>query len=157
MLPQAACPSHATRAPPCAVYSTTHPDYYELHYQQPKAEADAQYRADLDEACTKFEYSDFRILKAEPGADANEANVAFTYKWVRRRLSECVRDAVWAIPQHVKGRHPWAAHSRRVPGVQLSTCMPPLQEQEERRGGGQGGGDKPKVPLLESGRPVALR
>lgn len=58
--------SHPTLSPH-AVRATTHPDYFGFHYKEmPLAEATKQFDKDLEEACTKVEYSQVRSMAMAP-------------------------------------------------------------------------------------------
>jgi len=63
------------------IYMTTHPDYLPFHYEGKAAEeATAQYKEDIHTGCTKYDYTDFSVVKVEAGDNENESFVAFSYK-----------------------------------------------------------------------------
>ncbi len=68
----------------CAVIRTTHPDFFPFHYNKPDGdEVQLRFAGDVEEACSKFVYADFKVVQVEPGSHADEGFVAFSYKCAR--------------------------------------------------------------------------
>ncbi|KAJ9518221.1 hypothetical protein QJQ45_010160 [Haematococcus lacustris] len=61
----------------------THPNFLTSHYEgmTPEAAA-AKYAANVHTGCTKFVYTDFKVVGTEAGTDENEAFVSLSYKSV---------------------------------------------------------------------------
>eukprot|EP00199_Chlamydomonas_sp_CCMP681_P005550 CAMPEP_0119108902 /NCGR_PEP_ID=MMETSP1180-20130426/16065_1 /TAXON_ID=3052 ORGANISM="Chlamydomonas cf sp, Strain CCMP681" /NCGR_SAMPLE_ID=MMETSP1180 /ASSEMBLY_ACC=CAM_ASM_000741 /LENGTH=249 /DNA_ID=CAMNT_0007094579 /DNA_START=22 /DNA_END=771 /DNA_ORIENTATION=+ len=71
------------------VVDSTHPEFYTHQYSKSQAEGGSEkYAADILEACTKWLYRNFRVVRSEPGETPEEAYVAFSYQCAKRPEKE---------------------------------------------------------------------
>ncbi|KAF5834082.1 hypothetical protein DUNSADRAFT_9396 [Dunaliella salina] len=77
------------------IKATTHRDYFDFHYMKPQAEAAPQFDADVHCACSRVEYSDFKVTQVEPGSNDLEGFVAFAYKHASK--DKAAEPEAWSV------------------------------------------------------------
>jgi len=77
------------------IKATTHRDFFDFHYMKPQTEAAPKFDEDVQYACSRVEYSDFKVTQVEPGSNDAEGFVAFAYKHVSK--DRAAEPEAWSV------------------------------------------------------------